>query len=142
MRIVLAASVVLVDEDGRVLLVKRGHDPQRGRWSVPGGHVEPGETFAEAAVREVREETGLEVIVGDELWTATVPFGDDEIFEVHDFAGTVIGGELRSGDDADEVRWVSPAELEQLPLTTGLLGYLRGAGVIAAPAHPASEQRR
>ncbi|MCK0440794.1 NUDIX domain-containing protein [Gordonia alkaliphila] len=132
MRIVLAASVVLVDEDGRVLLVKRGHDPQRGRWSVPGGHVEPGETFEEAAVREVREETGLEVTVGEELWTATVPFGDDELFEVHDFAGTVTGGVLRSGDDAEEVRWVAPADLADLPLTTGLLGYLRGAGVIAA----------
>ncbi|GAA4750046.1 NUDIX hydrolase [Gordonia alkaliphila] len=132
MRIVLAASVVLVDEDGRVLLVKRGHDPQRGRWSVPGGHVEPGETFEEAAVREVHEETGLEVTVGEELWTATVPFGDDELFEVHDFAGTVTGGVLRSGDDAEEVRWVAPADLADLPLTTGLLGYLRGAGVIAA----------
>ncbi|MEZ5211798.1 MULTISPECIES: NUDIX hydrolase [unclassified Gordonia (in: high G+C Gram-positive bacteria)] len=130
MKTVVAASAVLVDDDGRVLLVKRGHEPEKGHWSVPGGRVEPGETPAQAAVREVREETGLDVRVGDELWTAIVPFGDDSRYEVHDFAATVLGGELRSGDDADDARWVAPDQLETLPLSTGLLGYLRGAGII------------
>lgn len=130
MQIVPAASAVLVDDDGRVLLVKRGHAPQQGCWSVPGGRVEPGETPAEAAVREVFEETGLVVTVGEELWTATVPFDAGHVYEVHDFAATVIGGVLRCGDDADDARWVAPAELDGLPLTTGLIGYLRGAGVV------------
>lgn len=129
-KIVLAASAVIVDPDGRILLVKRGHEPQKGRWSVPGGRLEPGETPAQAAVREVREETGLDVRVGEQLWTDTVPFGDDHLYRVHDFAATVIGGELRSGDDADDARWFSAAELEALPLTPGLTDSLRGAGVI------------
>ena len=60
MEVVPGASVVIVDDDGRVLLVKRGRAPQRGRWSVPGGRVEPGESFEAAAAREALEETGLE----------------------------------------------------------------------------------
>lgn len=52
--------------------------------------------------------------------------------EVHDFAATVVGGELHPGDDADDARWVSDAELDDLPLTTGLADYLRGAGLFAA----------
>jgi 8-oxo-dGTP diphosphatase len=65
---ILAASAVICDEAGRVLLVLRGRDPQRGRWSVPGGKVEPGETLEQAATREALEETGLQVRIGPELW--------------------------------------------------------------------------
>lgn len=130
MEIVIAASAVIVDDEGRVLLVKRGHEPQKGLWSVPGGRVEPGETPAEAAAREVREETGLEVTVGAQLWTATVPFGDHLTYEVHDFAATRIGGVLNAGDDADDARWFSPTELGAAPLAEGLLSRLRAGGVI------------
>ncbi|GAC56025.1 putative hydrolase [Gordonia hirsuta DSM 44140 = NBRC 16056] len=129
MKIVQAASAVIVDTDGRVLLIKRGHEPQKGKWSVPGGRVEAGETPGQAAVREVAEETGLQVVVGEQLWTATVPFEDERLYEVHDFAATVLGGELHSGDDADDARWVAPAELDTLPLATGLRERLRTAGI-------------
>ncbi|MFC9918998.1 NUDIX hydrolase [Agromyces binzhouensis] len=54
MDVVPAAGAVITDDDGRVLLVRRGAAPQRGRWSVPGGRLEPGESFADAAAREVR----------------------------------------------------------------------------------------
>lgn len=74
--VVLAASAVVVDADGRVLLVKRGEEPEKGRWSVPGGRVDPGETLAQAAVREAFEETGLQVQIIRELWVANVPTGD------------------------------------------------------------------
>ncbi len=130
MGIVLAASAVITDDAGRVLLVLRGTEPEKGRWSVPGGSVEPGETLAEAAAREAFEETGLRVSVGRELWCVTIPAGDGRVFEVHDFAATVTGGELAPGDDADDARWVTPAELDQLPLTTNLADYLRGAGIL------------
>ncbi len=129
--IVFAASAVIVDDRGRVLLVKRGKEPQKGRWSVPGGSVEAGETLAQAAAREVREETGLEVSVGSELWILTTPTADGRTYEIHDFAATVVGGELVAGDDADEARWVSPEELLDLELTVDLLNYLRRAGVHA-----------
>ncbi|MGO3191546.1 MULTISPECIES: NUDIX domain-containing protein [Micrococcales] len=130
MGVVLAASAVITDDAGRVLLVLRGTEPEKGRWSVPGGSVEPGETLAEAAAREAFEETGLRVKVRDELWCVTIPAGDGRVFEVHDFAATVTGGELAPGDDADDARWVTPAELDQLPLTTNLADYLRGAGIL------------
>jgi acetyl-CoA carboxylase carboxyl transferase subunit beta len=130
--VVLAAGAVITDAQGRVLLVLRGHDPQKGRWSIPGGSVEPGETLAEAAQREVLEETGLHVQVGEELWSLRLPAGDGRIFEVHDFAATVNGGALAPGDDADDARWVAPAELGTLPLTVDLADYLRRAGIVSS----------
>ena len=125
---ILGASVVIV-VDGAILLVQRGHEPQLGRWSVPGGRVEPGETVAQAAAREAYEETGLEVRIGAELWSLLIPAGD-VTYEVHDFAATVTGGKLRAGDDAADVRWIPFGELDRLPLTDDLLGYLTRGGVI------------
>ncbi|MUN63209.1 NUDIX domain-containing protein [Kocuria sediminis] len=129
MRIVRAAAAVVVGADGRLLLIRRGTDPQRGRWSVPGGRVEPGETVAEAAVREAFEETGARVRAGRELGMVRVPGGPDVVYEVHDVAATYLGGTLRPGDDADEVRWVAPAELSALPTTDGLLEHLARFGI-------------
>ena len=126
--LILGASAVIV-ADGAILLVQRGHEPQLGRWSVPGGRVEPGETLAEAAAREAYEETGLEVRIGAELWSLTIPDGDRS-FEVHDFAATVTGGTLRAGDDAADVRWIPLDELDQWPLTEDLLGYLTRGGIL------------
>jgi acetyl-CoA carboxylase carboxyl transferase subunit beta len=125
---ILGASAVIV-ADGAILLVQRGHEPQLGRWSVPGGRVEPGETLAEAAQREAYEETGLEVRIGAELWSLEIPDGD-RTFEVHDFAATVTGGTLGAGDDAADVRWVPFEDLGDLPLTDGLMGYLTRGGVV------------
>ncbi|MBV9097955.1 MAG: NUDIX domain-containing protein [Frankiaceae bacterium] len=112
------------DGAGRLLLVQRGRAPGVGRWSLPGGRVEPGETPAAAAAREVLEETGLVVTVGELL--ATVPIGD---YVVHDFAAVVTSGELRAGDDADDVRWCSLDDAALLPLTDNLLDELRRMGV-------------
>ena len=126
--LILGASAVIV-ADGAILLVQRGHEPQLGRWSVPGGRVEPGETLAEAAAREAYEETGLEVRIGAELWDLTITDGDVTC-EVHDFAATVTGGSLRAGDDAADVRWIPLDELDQWPLTEDLLGYLTRGGII------------
>ena len=125
---ILGASVVIV-ADGAILLVQRGHEPQLGRWSVPGGRVEPGETLRQTAAREAYEETGLEVRIGAELWNLTIPDGDRS-FEVHDFAATVTGGSLRAGDDAADVRWIPLDELDLLPLTEDLLGYLTRGGIL------------
>lgn len=114
------AGAVVRDESGRVLLVRRGHAPSQGLWSVPGGRIEPGETPEQAAAREVREETGLQVRVGRLL--ATVEIGD---YLVHDFAADVVGGRMQAGDDASDVRWCSLDDAALLPLTPGLLAELR-----------------
>ena len=126
---VLAASAVILDGTGRVLLVRRGREPDKGRWSVPGGKVEPGETLQAAAAREAWEETGFLVDVGEELWSLTIPAGEGRVYEIHDFAATIIGGSLAPGDDADDARWVSGADLGDLPLTTDLESYLRRVGI-------------
>jgi 8-oxo-dGTP diphosphatase len=124
--IVWAASAVIHDSAGRVLLVLRGRAPSRGLWSVPGGRVEPGESLAEAAAREVHEETGLIVQTGRELGRLRIPTGDGRDYEICNFAATVVGGSLCAGDDADDARWVSYEELDSLALTPNLSTYLRG----------------
>lgn len=129
---VLAAGAVIVDDDGRVLMVKRGHAPEKGHWSVPGGHVEPGETIREAAAREVLEETGLHVEIGDELWCATVEYRDGEVFQIHDFAAVVVGGSLHAGDDADEARWMTRDDLDRVPIVATLRGYFEREGLLTA----------
>jgi 8-oxo-dGTP diphosphatase len=122
---VQCAGAVVRDDAGRLLLVRRGHQPSEGLWSLPGGRIEAGESAAEAAAREVREETGLEVAVGRRL--ASVEIGD---YLVHDFAAVVVGGELCAGDDATDVRWCSEADAALLPLTPGLLDELRRMGAL------------
>jgi 8-oxo-dGTP diphosphatase len=117
---IVCAGAIVRDEAGRILVVRRANEPAAGLWSVPGGRVEPGETPAEAAAREVREETGLDVEVGEEV--LVVPIGD---YVVHDFAAVVTGGTLVAGDDAMDVRWVDWSELESLPTSPGLLDELR-----------------
>jgi acetyl-CoA carboxylase carboxyl transferase subunit beta len=129
---VLAASAVITDGEGRVLLVLRGSEPEKGCWSVPGGRAEDGETLQQTAAREAYEETGLVVTIGRELWSVQNPTGDGRLFEVHDFAASVVGGTLTPGDDAADARWFTPDQLDDVPLTHDLRGYLARAGVIPA----------
>lgn len=129
MNTILAASGVVKNEDGRFLLVLRTKDPEAGRWTIPGGVVEPGETLQEAAVREVFEETGIIVKIGQEVWSLTLPADPDTIYEIHDFLAEPIGGVLRAGDDAGDAQWFTAEEMKHTPLTHDLLGYLTRAGL-------------
>ena len=123
-------GAVIKDGAGRLLLIKRGHDPGKGLWSIPGGRIEDGEADEEALVREVREETGLAVAPGRLIGSVRRPAGDDGVFEIRDYAAAVTGGTLVPGDDADDAVWAGPAELGTLPLTEGLLDTLRSWGVL------------
>jgi 8-oxo-dGTP diphosphatase len=124
------AGAVVHDAAGRLLLVRRGREPGRGRWSLPGGRCEPGETPAETAVREVREETGLEVVAGALVGRVERPGPGGVVYLIEDVACTVVGGELAPGDDADDARWVDAAGLALLPLSDGLLDALTGWDVL------------
>jgi len=123
-------GAIIKDPGGRLLLIKRGHAPQAGRWSLPGGRVEPGESDQQAVIREIREETGLEVECDQLVGSVKRLLPPDAVLEISDYAATVTGGTLVAGDDAAEVRWVSPAEMERLPLTSGLAETLAGWGVL------------
>lgn len=109
------------DEAGRLLLVRRANEPGRGLWSVPGGRVEPGETDFEALIREMAEETGLTVVPGPLI--GRVVRGR---YAIADYRCTVVGGELRAGDDALDARWCNAADLQRLPLVDELLTTLAG----------------
>jgi 8-oxo-dGTP diphosphatase len=118
----------LVVSDGKVLLIRRGKEPYKDHWSLPGGGVEPGETLREAVRREVLEETGLEVDVG-------LVAGYREGFEpdhhvVIAFHVSVTGGELCAGDDAIECEFVDPRALDARLLTPTLEDVFRDAGLI------------
>jgi 8-oxo-dGTP diphosphatase len=126
-------GAVIRDERGRLLLIKRGHDPGAGLWSLPGGRVEPGETDAEALVREMREETGLMVRAGRLLGRVRRPYGDGDVVDIADYAATVIGGTLGAGDDAADTRWADEEDFARLPLTEGLAEILTSWGVIGSP---------
>src|SRR4051812_1006384 len=120
----LCAGGIVHDAAGRVLLVRRGKAPSAGSWSVPGGRCLPGESAADACVREVAEETGMTVEVIRLAGTVERAAPDGGVYVIDDFTCRVVGGELAAGEDATDARWVSRAELAGLPLVPGLLDAL------------------
>ena len=125
----VCVGAIAVDND-RLLLIRRGHGPAAGEWSVPGGRVEEGETLAEAVVRELAEETGLEGVC-DRLVGWVERIGDDYHFVILDFLVEVLdGAEPVAGDDAAEARWVPLPEVADYALVEGLAEFLAENGVI------------
>ena len=116
---------------GSLLLVRRATDPQRGRWSIPGGRVEPGESLSRAVERELREETGLSVHCGALLgWAERI--GPEHHFVILDFTVEVADPSAApvAGGDAAAARWVTLDAVASLDLVDGLEGFLRAHGVL------------
>ena len=111
-----ASAAVVLDERRRVLLVRRAIEPYRGQWALPAGYQEIDETPTAAVVREVREETGLEIEVVVLLDLLFVPADLRKPANVAVFLCRPLGGALRSGDDVLEAEWF---ELDALPLDLG-----------------------
>jgi mutator protein MutT len=113
-------GAVVFDDTGRLLLVRRAHEPGRGRWSVPGGRVEAGETDHQAVLREVVEETGLTVEIIRLLGHVQRRAPEGAVFDIYDYYCRSAGGTLVAGDDADETCWCDANTLATLPLASGL----------------------
>lgn len=106
-----ACDIVLI-EDGKILLVKRGREPFKGEWAVPGGRIEDNETAEECAKREMKEETGLDVEILSLSGLYSDPARDPRGIVAAAFIARRIGGTVKGGDDAAEAKW---AELGKLP---------------------------
>ncbi len=125
----MCVGAVVVDEDD-LLLIRRGRGPAQGEWSIPGGRVRTGELLAEAVVRELLEETGLEGICEDLVgWVERI--GDDFHFVILDFRVTLLERiEPTAGDDAAEAAWVPLVDVAERNLVEGLAEFLHDHGIL------------
>lgn len=116
--------------DGAILLIRRGTPPGEGLWSVPGGRVQRGETLADAARRELREETGLDGEVGEAVgWTELI--GRRRHYVVVDFWVAVDPDSTPvAGTDASDAAWVAFEDLKRWDLVDGLIQFLTDHQVI------------
>jgi ADP-ribose pyrophosphatase YjhB (NUDIX family) len=125
------ACALVLDEQGRLLLGRRAHEPYRGRWDILGGFLEEDEHPLDCLRRELREETGLEVEPGElfGIWMDRYGPGEDEPATLNLYwTARIVGGEPEAADDVAELRWFAPDELpgpEELAFRTV-------AGVLAA----------
>ncbi|WP_324274178.1 NUDIX hydrolase [Blastococcus brunescens] len=129
--VVPCVGAVVLDASGRLLLIRRGHAPHAGLWSLPGGRVEAGETLEQAVRREVTEETGLAVAVGAVAGQVRIPAGA-VVYDVVDLACTLEPPDQQpvAGDDATDVVFADAATLDRLPCTPRLVETLRAWGAL------------
>jgi 8-oxo-dGTP diphosphatase len=124
----VGVGVVVHDDEGRLLLVRRGAEPAAGKWALPAGFVDAGEDPRDAARREALEETGLEVVVGKVIDAYPGEPGDGVTFFLS-FSAELVGGTLRAGDDATDVGFFARDNLPELAFasTTYAAGSLPGS---------------
>ena len=128
---------ILIEKDNKYLLIKRAAEPDKGLWTVPGGLIEVGEKAADAAAREVLEETGLVVDVGERLGVVDKIVNDDDgkvlyHFIIMFYKATPVSGELRAMDDAQDARWVPLDEFKEYELSKSLLRIMNEIGLLSA----------
>ena len=136
MRPELAVSAAIF-RDGRVLLVRRAEEPAKGRWTLPGGRVETGESLVAAVTREVAEETGLTIRVRGlagyrEVILDEAVAGRSHHFVILPFAADWVAGDVRLNDELGDFRWCAIDMIGDLPTTDGLIGILRRAEALVA----------
>ena len=123
-------SAVIVMDGENVLLGRRAKDPNRGKWVIPGGKIEPFETISDAARRELREETGLEIEVVSQLGVFEIVNPPEEHRIIVYSWGRVTGGELKAASDVSDLKFVNKWEIPQLEVTDFVRGVLKAAGLV------------
>ena len=132
----------VVVRDGCALLIRRGHPPLKGEWSIPGGTLEVGETIAEGIQRELLEETGIVVRLLDFIEVFDRIFRDREgriqyHFVILDYLCEAVSGELRAGGDVTDAVWAQEGELAKFSLTPAATRVIRKAFALSRAAAPA-----
>lgn len=148
LRPIVGVGGVIV-QDGKAVIVRRGQEPRKGEWSLPGGLVELGESLVDATRREMKEETGLDVEVGPlvEIFDRVHRDADGRVryhFVIVDYVCEPISGTLTAGSDADEARWVAIEEIDRYGVNAHAAAVLRRGLEIAGskdPALPKSTRR-
>lgn len=124
-------GAIVIDGDGRLLLVRRANPPAQGLWSIPGGRVEPGEDDEAAVVRELREETALDGAVLGEVGSVTRDAPTGGTYIIRDYLMTVPqGSEPTAGDDAADAAWFTPDEVRSADTSPGLVDALESWGLL------------
>lgn len=126
----IGSALLVRDEANRILLGKRNKDPQRGSWIIPGGKIHAFESIAEAAARELREETGLIVEVGEHFNVYEIINPPNEHRIVIYSWGRIVGGEAKASDDISELKFFELRELGDVPVTPLVRRVLADAGFV------------
>jgi 8-oxo-dGTP diphosphatase len=128
-RPLIGVGVVVFNEREEILLIKRGKPPHYGRWMVPGGTLEWGETLEQAAIREVREETGIEIVIETFVEIVEAISADEPGFHyvIMDYAGRAVSGTPTAASDALDAVWAALSTLPEYDLTPELVAVIEKA---------------
>jgi 8-oxo-dGTP diphosphatase len=135
----IATAGAVVFKDGRLLLIRRGKEPGKGKWSIPGGGIELGETIFEAVRREVQEECSIEIEVERILDTRDNIIKDDDgriryHYILIDLLAKYVSGDIKAQSDAADCGWFTPAEAAGMDITAGLRAMLQEQDIIKRSA--------
>lgn len=126
----------VVIHEGNILLVKRGVEPGKGLWAIPGGTLHLGETLQACAARELMEETGITAAIGECIYVFDLIERDESgkikfHFIVVDFVAMYVEGEPKGADDADEAGWFAPEEMNGIEISQNTLKALHSIGFLS-----------